>query len=198
MYMKTLLAAACLAAGGATVADAAIVVSSYDFTATGFTSGPVSGALSGSLTLSFNTAPQVYTLTALSLNLAGTQYGTGNSGLYNYDDGSVAVGANASGVQGVSEASNDFVLLFNPAALASGATFYYTTAGTNGTYFAGATVVRQAAAVPEPATWAMLIVGFGVPRARARSKTTVATNSSLSRVGTLVIPYLVATARRNS
>ncbi len=39
---------------------------------------------------------------------------------------------------------------------------------------------------------------MGVPRARARSKTTVATNSSLSIEGALVIPYLVATSSRNS
>jgi hypothetical protein len=77
----------------------------------------------------------------------------------------VAIASNLGG----STADNDFIFVFDPASPVASSVLFYTTPGTG---FANTdirfTLVRGAA--PEPATWAMLTVGFGAAGAAMRRR----------------------------
>lgn len=75
----------------------------------------------------------------------------------------MTVGGLANNTNGASTANDDFVLAINNTAGASPSvlSFVFTTAGAPGSLFRSFDNALVAAPVPEPATWFMMIFGFG-------------------------------------
>ena len=152
---RTALALATAAALCAAPAQAAITTTNWTISGTG----------SGTFTLDFDSNTSLYTLTALNFTLAGTTYNTANSGLSNQSPTLLILGANAGGgVLVVAGATNDFWLFFDPTLLLQ------SVSGDNASYSTGAGTILSAdyrlsqvpgTAVPEPATWAMMLLGLG-------------------------------------
>jgi hypothetical protein len=150
-----------------------------DFTGTDFTNifvggtpatGPYS-TVQGNFTYDFDTTTGIFTLLGLSTDVGTTHYDLTNAGAV-YTNGALTLGGNIGGVPGWGF-PNDFVLnlLVNRTSgqIDSGIQLQYTTPDFH-IYQAGNLTV--APAVPEPATWAMMLLGFlgmGVAIRRSRS-----------------------------
>jgi hypothetical protein len=170
-------------------AHAAPVTETYNFTLDNFTDinggnpSPIS-SVAGSITLTFDPYVQVFDQTSnLSVSLSpglassstigfSTFPSSGGSPLY------ISVGGTAGGSNQIFTGTDDWVIFFkldpaNPAALdfalcsdpgfscGGSSSFYasgFTLAGSGGAFFA--TVSTVTPAVPEPSTWAMMILGF--------------------------------------
>ncbi len=157
---------AAIAAGGAVPAAAAQFT--FDFaTSTALFGGPVSG--SGVFTTS-DTPMQVGGQTALAVTgITGTFNGAAITGptLANFGNYFITgpTFVDGSGIRFNTTATSNVTLFFD-----SNARSYRVNAINQGrSSLVNATSARVAAAVPEPATWAMLILGFGLTGAALRS-----------------------------
>ncbi|GEM_PF-1602538 len=118
---------------------------------------------------------QTATLQSVNLTLGSTAFTLENTGLfkntspYSYDDNNLyqlygIVGTGLGSGTGVGGATDDFSLTFNPYT-GSFANLLYATANPAISFaFADRIVLTPAtaAAVPEPASWALIILGFGL------------------------------------
>jgi hypothetical protein len=139
---------AALALLSATPAGAAIVTTNY----------AVSGTGTGTFTLDFNDATLVYSLTALDLTIGSASYDASTAGIQ--PDGFL-LGGNLNGINTVFANTDDFYFFFNPTSASQDVSVTYALVGSGITF--GTSTITQVAApsVPEPATWAMMLLGFG-------------------------------------
>jgi len=143
-------------------AEAAVTVTDYAFTST-FVLGKYP-TLSGTFSLSHDSVTGAYGLTALNYVIEGFTHDLSNSSLWSFFDGTydrvVLYGTLNDRV--VSHHTNDFDFVF---AVGGGSTRVSTVYSTPTAFVipAGSTVLETVAApaVPEPASWAMMIAGFG-------------------------------------
>jgi len=136
-------------------AEAAVVTTDYT----------VSGGTSGSFTLDFDTVASTYTLTALNLTIPGgsTNFTTANSGLQFPLGPTLTLGGNVSGADNilVSGGLDDFLVSFDATLASQSTTMSYFVAGSRDVPFTSVTISQGAAVVPEPASWALMLLGFG-------------------------------------
>ena len=182
-------------------ASAAVQISDYSFTAT--TTG-LAGTQSGTFSIGFNDATNTYSLTAINYAIGSTVFDLTNAGVFFTNSGTVTVGGTAGGpiigpfgfpiggdmISGgigvVQSGANDFLLNLARApdgTLTASSFFYGQASGGTGSANAasGALSVTQLnGAVPEPATWAMMLFGFGAIgwQLRRRSSNGSARNDS--------------------
>jgi len=173
-----------LVAVSANAAYAAPILSEYDIQA--YKGGQL--VLSGTFSILHDdpaTTPlytQKATLQSADLTLGGTNFTLANTGLfrnsspYTYDDKDLytlygIVGSGLGAGTGVGGATDDFSMAFNPYNGAVANLLYANANPAIGGTFADRIVLTPAAAaVPEPATWGMLIVGFGLTGAAMRRR----------------------------
>lgn len=117
---------------------------------------------------------QTATLEAANLTLGSTSFILSNTGLFkntsptSYDDKYLyqlygVVGTGLGRGTGVGGATDDFSMMFNPYTGAVQNLLYATANPAIGGTFADRVVLTRATgAVPEPATWGMMILGFGL------------------------------------
>lgn len=128
-------------------------------TLTGYTvSGP--SPANGSFTLQYDDVAQVYTLIALDFTVGTTHFDISNSGIEQFSLTDVELGGNPDGVTGLQTSLNldDFALEFDPTRASQTQDFFYLFGGTNEIPNVPVTIT---ASVPEPASWAMMLLGFG-------------------------------------
>lgn len=186
MHFKAMVMGALAVAMVPAAAEAAVFVTSYTFIAANFTA-PVGIApqpvVTGSYTLSYDDAANTVTLTDLAVPIGATNYTEASSGFQQASPfapgpdsgvGALQPGPTFFGgkVYQLDEAQDDFLIraVYGPDyATVTPQSFQYTTAadGLNTTYTAGSFAI---AAAPEPATWAMLIAGFGLAGAALRGR----------------------------
>jgi PEP-CTERM motif len=171
---KVLVSAALAVASVATPAAATQVIGSYDFNGTQFTQvgtgatgaiGP-SNAFTGSFSYTFDTTTHTFALTGFTGDVGSQHFDLCNTG-FSYDGNSaLSIGATAGGIANYFTFPSDFVfnLLLDRATgdiTSGGQLIYATTQPTNGVWQANHLSLETPAAVPEPATWAMMLLGFG-------------------------------------
>lgn len=181
-YMAIFAVAVSLAVGATSAASAATVTKSFEFFATDFGAGAPKANVSGHFTFTFDPAVSGSgSLDALSIPSLGL-----SSGGYSYSANPAMpafsflnVGGLPSGVGTVNGSAADFVLSFlgvasDPFSYLP-ANFSYST-GDGKVWSTGAFQVSPyvQTAVPEPATWAMMIAGFGLAGAALRRRTNLA------------------------
>jgi hypothetical protein len=148
-------------------AAAAVVVESYRFSAT--TEGPIT-SFSGTTTLAFDEDKSASRVLAFDLTVGATIFTAASVGAQTFLGGQAVV---LQPLAAPSVGTDGFQLFFVRDDLAN-AEFGYTLATAHGPEdafgFKSVTVERIADAVPEPATWAMMIVGFAVTGAALRRR----------------------------
>jgi hypothetical protein len=170
---KTLVLAAVAACF---VASPALASTTVDFTGTDFTSingGTPPSTVSGSFSYDYNAGTQTFTLTDLSTTINGTAYTAANTVATLTGGTALVIGGTPNGAGGLSP--NDFVLnlLFNPTSgQVTTALQLQTMDGGYHISQANTLSLSSPAAVPEPATWAMMLLGFaGMGFAMRRKRT---------------------------
>lgn len=120
----------------------------------------VSGAGSG--TFSLELTGSTYTLTALDLTFGTASFDLSNSVLEPFGPSWLLGGPNL-GATGLQGGTDDFQLIFDPALASQTVFLQYVNIGLLNSFPAGLATVTQVAdaAVPEPGTWAMMLLGFG-------------------------------------
>ena len=181
---KVLLSAALAVASIATPAAAAQVIGSYDFSGTDFTqvgSGPTgaigpNNAFTGSFSYTFDTTTHTFALTAFTGDVGSQHFDLSNTG-FTYDGNTaLSIGATAGGVANYFSFPSDFVfnLLLNRTTgdiTSGGQLIYATTQPTTGVWQANKLSLQTPTAVPEPAAWVMMLLGFsGIGMAMRRSR----------------------------
>lgn len=181
MKLISALAAAVLAVGiSAGAASAASITRSFEFFATNFGVGAPLANVSGTFTVTFDPAVSVGAGTLDALSAPGLGLNAASSGFtYSAVPGMpmfspMTVGGLVGGIGGVSSGSNDFALSFmgpgtDPFSYLP-LSFAYSIAG--GQVWRGDFQVSPytPGGVPEPATWAMLIAGFGLAGSALRRR----------------------------
>jgi hypothetical protein len=125
--------------------------------------GPVG---SGAFSLDFDSGTSTYSLTDFDLVL-GQTYDLSNTGLVQEIPGNPVwtIGGAVNGVTAVSALGGvaDFLFFFNPASLTSNTFLTFSLADTSNPVTQQITITQLStpAAIPEPATWAMMLLGFG-------------------------------------
>jgi hypothetical protein len=150
-------------------ATPAMATTTVDFTATNFSAigsatVPPYGTLSGTFSYDYSGGNSL-TLTAFSLDLGPAHFGLPNVGSsFDLGIGELDIGGLVNGgINNLLGTTNDFQLQltgFNPlTGSSSSGDMFYTTANTNALFFGSSATASPA--VPEPATWAMMLMGFG-------------------------------------
>lgn len=177
--IKTIVMAG-IAAIVAMPAEAATTIYQNSFTAT-FAAGSPAQTVQGAFKFSYDTVTTATSLIYFSTTIAGTAYTLNNVGLTydgvvrsnNVNFPTFTIGGLLNGVPAMSSGTNDFMLIYTiaPTGLRD---LSYTTAATRRP-FGDTSLVLSAfaeipAAVPEPATWAMMIAGFAIVGAALRRR----------------------------
>jgi len=179
MRKLALALAAVAACAAAAPAEASIVVTAYTF------SGPSAGSGSFSLACNDVDPKDPCTLAAFSYGLGGSTFDLSNTGIeavaglglppeiLSYNIGGTFNGVGIVDDFGLSQLVTDFVIGFDLDTPTSAVITYHI--GPNATGITGdALTVTAAGAVPEPATWALMLLGFGAigiaMRRRSRQK----------------------------
>jgi len=159
MRKLALALAAVAALSIAAPAEAAIVTTDYTFT-TG-TAG------SGTFSVDFDTVTATYSLSAFEFMLGSTNFTTANVTLEQTGGFNFVIGGNTNGATIVSSlgGADDFVFDWGPGPVFPPSSFTYYVAAdiypertTSNTLAFAETPIS---AVPEPGTWAMMLLGFG-------------------------------------
>jgi hypothetical protein len=129
------------------------------------------GAGSGTMALDFDGSN--YSLSALNLTLGSVTFDTSNSAMTPWGGTNYLLGTTAIGGPGAAQSGTDtFWSIFN-ASSASQTTFvHWSNVGDSLHINDELTITQVAGAVPEPASWAMMLVGFaGIGFALRRRRT---------------------------
>jgi len=169
-YLLRLLAATASLAG-AQQASAAVVTKQFQITAVGFESGAPVPFVSGKFTYTYNDAAFVTPPAAVGLSDFNVPFmGTA---LFSFNKGNdVLITGNNIGLVSytVSPVTPGFgFFLQHPGGKPQVSSFVYS-AGTGAIYHASRINVVDLDAVPEPATWAMMLAGFGLVGGLARRR----------------------------
>ncbi len=155
----------------AALAIAAPAEAAVDYTVSGAGSGTFSLELTGS----------TYTLTAVDLTFGSASFDLSNS-LFETFGAFWTLGGQSFGVNGLASGTDDFNFIFNPALPSQDVFPQYTNIGNPSEILGGrATVNQVAAAVPEPGTWAMMLLGFGAAGAALRRSRRRSVHSGAAR-----------------
>jgi hypothetical protein len=169
-YLLRLLAAtACLA--GAQQASAAVVTRNFQITAFGFESGAPVSVVSGKFSYTYNDAAFITPPAAVALSDFNVPYA--GTALFSFNKGNdvLITGTNIGFVNyTVSPNTPGFgFFLQHPGTTPQISSLVYS-AGLGALYHASRINVVDLDAVPEPATWAMMIAGFGLVGGLARRR----------------------------
>lgn len=136
-------------------ASASIVLQNYSI-------GSVSGTVtSGTFSLNFDNVANTYTLNSLSLSVNGTSYTTANTGIITTATG-LTLGGTLNGVNGILIGTNDFFVSFDPTLSAQTRQLIFDSLSLESFAIDSVSITQGAAAgVPEPASWTMMLLGFG-------------------------------------
>ncbi|WP_287407479.1 PEPxxWA-CTERM sorting domain-containing protein [Sphingopyxis sp.] len=150
-------------------ANAAVIVEEIAFSATA--TGPLP-LHNGVFTIQYDNVTNIASLLDIDFSIGSTVFSTANAGLaYAGNDvllgRSYFLGGTQTGVNGLSSNTNDFIFHFSPYTLTARA-FSYSTVGFN-SIASGNVALSEAGAVPEPATWATMLLGFGLIGGAMRS-----------------------------
>ena len=159
------LAAAALSTGGSAAAASTSV--NYSF-------GPV-GAGQGSMTLSYDATTSTYTLTSLNFMIVGSaSYDTVNAAFDPYIGGYALYGKAGGFSLASPSLASDFLLVFDPHLGAQTVDISWTSKDVFAEPFNSiVTITRADGGVPEPSTWAMMLLGFaaiGLAMRRSRKR----------------------------
>lgn len=164
-------------------ASAAVVLRTFNFTATNFGSSmpgsePFS-VVSGSFSLSFDDAITVLNQSGVTINSLSIPFSGTARFSYFSKGGELAIAGND--VNFSTANTNDFALDIRDANTSSpiGRSFNYSVVGFNDVASTRSVIVSNGSvspAVPEPATWAMMLFGFGAMGFAMRRKGKVTTN----------------------
>lgn len=160
IFARFLSTIALLAFG--TVAHAIPTQHTFDFTATGFGAGSPLATITGSITATFDKAAVGSgAVNAITLN-NGTHVFTAGEAGFQANGGGIFFGGFACGLNCMNGNTNDFWLYFNSFTNFSGAQFAFSNSPvqTNAFYFASNVQVSERAAIPEPATLALMGLGL--------------------------------------
>lgn len=170
-----LLVAAALG-GIAVPADAALITQTFSIKARNFGSGAPIDPVSGRFTLSYDKDAVIIPQTATGLSIAGLNLPYDGTALFSYQRGGEFL-----------VISNNFTGFFSFTLGGAGSKFGFSimnlsttpTIGTfgysrDGTIYSSSTVGVTSGAVPEPASWAMMIAGFGLAGTTMRRRQTMA------------------------
>ena len=189
MKKITLAVSALALAVSANVAHAAQILKSYNIQA--FKGGQL--VLGGTFSVlvddpaTTSVFSQHATLQSANLTLGSTTFTLANTGLFrnssplSYADTDLytlygIVGSGLGAGTGVGGATDDFSLQFNPYSGGVGNLLYArANPAISGTFADSIVLTPAVAAVPEPATWGMLILGFGLTGAAMRRRVRFAT-----------------------
>ena len=166
------MGAAALALAAAAPANAATFISSYNFTVTN-TSGPVPNQ-SGSFSLELDDVDLSHVvLTAINYTLGAVSFDTVSAGAEAVGTTQIRIGGVVSGLNTIDQAAGvaDFFLRFDRNTLETLNYVYYD--GVTPAFGGAPGDVTVTAAVPEPAAWAMLILGFGLVGSAMRKRQSV-------------------------
>lgn len=160
--LKALLAGAALVIAGNASAQTV-----SDFTFSAVADYDPTFLFGGSFSLSENAG--VFSLTAFSGQIGNTIFDVNNVGLEPFGQNEIGIGGKDNGVLETASGSNDFAFTLNPTTLVSRLAIISraSPAQSGGARFV---ILPAVAAVPEPATWAMLILGFGLIGGMARRR----------------------------
>lgn len=160
----------------ALLASPASAQTSGSYTFSGVVGGNASNLFTGSFTLASSAG--VYSLSAFSGRYKSVVFDLSNSGLVQIAPSYLIIGGQANGFNNLITGVDDFQLSFNPRRETGNIGPYFVSVGNSfdfGTVeytFARA----QVAGVPEPATWGLMLAGFGAlglaMRRRARHRST--------------------------
>jgi hypothetical protein len=177
---------ALLLAGTASGAQAAAVQRSFEFYATGFGAGAPLANITGTFSVTYDTAiNSAGSLDSLSISYPGFSFTAANTA-YNYSSsGFMTIGGSAQGASSVATNVPDFVLQFMGANSPSNSYFplsvsYSTGTGTSWSGDFQISPYTPPPAVPEPASWAMMLGGFAAAGLYLRRRSNVATAPSVS------------------
>lgn len=164
-------------------ASAPALAQAFDYNFSANTAGGLSGTQSGSVSLFYNVATSSYTLTGVNYSNGSTVFSLTNTGLSQFGS-YVIIGGLQTGIGGDSSGTDDFYLqlLKGPGiGVFSADAFTYSTSATQSFGYAGPawgalsagsslTVLDITSPVPEPGSWALLLLGFGAIGCASRSK----------------------------
>lgn len=170
---KALLYSGTLALLAPLPAQAATLLESYNFSVSGGT-GPIASQ-SGSFQVVYDDVADTRSLLSVTFSIEGTSFNLANTGLqYPFGANRLLIGGISNGLASSSSNTPDFGLAFNVLTLGSAAFVYSTSTTPNGATGSGVVVTRTttpfSAAVPEPSTWAMMLIGFGAIGASMRHR----------------------------
>ena len=155
--MKKLMIAA---AGMAALASTDATAQFYTYNYAALQDSNFAGSFTVQGTNGFN-----FTLSAFNGTIGGTRFTTSDVGLGSYGSGRYFLGGLLNGVGAMQQDSNDFIERqdFTPGVPVFTDAFNYTLAGSRAGFSSPLiTFTQVSAAVPEPATWAMMITGCGM------------------------------------
>ena len=183
MIRKKLAATAlALVLGTSGTAHAAVVFKTLQLTASGFSGGTAINPISILFSLNFDNSTNISNNTTGITQLANNAYGPLKFGYNAGSDQLTLVGGNApdAGPGGCSNNASSFCsFISNISSATPTSNFMIQVASDNSISFANTVSIQNAAPVPEPAVWAMMLVGFGmVGAALRRRKAVVRTNVS--------------------
>jgi len=167
MRKLALALAATAALSFAAPAEAAIVTSNYTFS--------TGAAGSGTFSVDFNTVGGTYALSAFNYTLGSTTFNTSNTGLQQTGSFDFVIGGNTIDPATVTSlaGADDFVFGWAPVVFPATNFTYYIAGGiqpVQTTSITLALVQTPTGGVPEPASWAMMLLGFGAIGFAARRR----------------------------
>ena len=127
----------------------------------------IGGTGSGTISLAYDAGTSTYSLLDFDYTIAGVHFDETRAGIIPYKPNEafqgVFVGGLIGGVSGFGSGTNDFIFPFAPNYPAESTQAQGISYAVGGALLSGSVRINQLppAAVPEPATWAMMLLGFG-------------------------------------
>lgn len=118
----------------------------------------VSGSAIGTFALDLNAG--VYSLSAADILAGGNHFTSANTSLVSFAP-SYYIGGTLNGANGITSGTDDFLIRFLPALKSQNASIAVTNIGQPPMHVPDVLITQLAGTVPEPSTWAMMLLGFG-------------------------------------